>query len=91
MVGKRRIRNYNIRNMPMTTWLSASQVQRFRAIATAHGVSVATFLRSIVLDALDDEVQGFSLYLSPDGEAHYYPHLRLKSPPPPTSCVSKTS
>lgn len=85
---------YKLTNQPLTTWLSGSQVERFRAIAKAHGVTAATFLRAIVLDALADEVEGFSLYLSPAGEAHYHAHLRVKTlPPPPASlaCISDNS
>lgn len=82
---------YKLTNMPLTTWLPANQVERFRAIAKAHGVSPATFLRAIVADALADEAQGFSLYLSPTGEAHYYAHLRVKTHPSPPACVSENS
>lgn len=82
---------YNFRNMPLTTWLTCGQVERLRAIAKAHGVSAAAFLRAIVIDVLADEAEGFSLYLSPSGENHYHAHLKLKSKTPDQSCVSKTS
>lgn len=78
---KKEPHDYNLRNKPLTTWLSHSQGERFAAIAKAHGVSIAAFLRSIVVDILDEEAQDFSLYLSPTGEAHYHAHLRLKSRP----------
>lgn len=70
---------YKLTNQPLTTWLNSSQVERFRAIAKAHGVSPAALLKAIVVDALVDEAQGFSLYLSPTGEAHYHAHLRVKT------------
>lgn len=82
---------YKLTNLPLTTWLNSSQVERFRAIAKAHGVSASTFLKAIVLDALADEAQGFSLYLSPAGEAHYHAHLRVKTHPQPPACVSDNS
>jgi hypothetical protein len=82
---------YKLTNQPLTTWLNGSQAERFRAIAKAHGVSPAMFLRAIVMDALADEVQGFSLYLSPTGEAHYYAHLRVKTHGPSPACVSDNS
>lgn len=82
---------YKLINQPLTTWLSGQQVARFRAIAKAHGVTAATFLRAIVIDALDDEAQGFSLYLTPAGEAHYHAHLKVKTPPSSPACVSDNS
>lgn len=82
---------YKLTNQPLTTWLNSNQVERFRAIAKAHGVSPAALLKAIVIDALIDEAQGFSLYLSPAGEAHYYAHLRVKTHPPSSACVSENS
>lgn len=83
--------NYKLQNAPLTTWLSANQVERFRAIARAHGVTPATFLRTIVVDVLDDEAEGFSVYVSPDGEVHYHAHLKgVKTSLPPSSCVPET-
>lgn len=77
---------YNIRNLPLTTWMSDGQARRFRAVAEAHGVSAAAFLRAIVLDALADEADGFSVYLDPQGRSHYYVHpRRLKSQAPVSS------
>ena len=41
---------------PICTWLSKAQYERFKILADASGVTVATYLRSIVIDALDDEI-----------------------------------
>lgn len=82
---------YKLINQPLTTWLNGNQVERFRAIAKAHGVSVSMFLKAIVLDALADEARGFSLYLSPEGEAHYHAHLRVKTHQQSPACVSDNS
>lgn len=82
---------YKLLNQPLTTWLNGNQVERFRAIAKAHGVSPAALLKAIVVDALVDEAQGFSLYLSPTGEAHYHAHLRVKTHQPSPACVSDNS
>lgn len=79
---------YKYRNKPITTWLSCSQVERLAAIARAHGVTVATFMRAIVIDVLDDEAEGFSLYVSPTGEAYYKAHLKVKTHHPSSACVS---
>lgn len=40
---------------PICTWLSLSAHEQFVALAKKNGVTVATYLRAIVTDAIADE------------------------------------
>lgn len=41
---------------PVCTWLAEADYERFETIARSHGVTVAAFLRSIVVDAIADDI-----------------------------------
>lgn len=43
---------------PVCTWLSESDYAQFATLARANGVSVAAYLRSIVVDVLVEERSG---------------------------------
>lgn len=68
---------YNERNKPLTTWLTADEVARFQALAKAHGVTAAAYLRAVVVDALGDEKYTLSSYTHPDGRTEYCAHLKV--------------
>lgn len=40
---------------PVGTWLPVAEHQKLCAIAEAHGVTVATYLKAIVVDVLAEE------------------------------------
>lgn len=40
---------------PLCTWLTAEDYDSFAAIASANGVTMAAYLRSIVVDAIAEE------------------------------------
>ncbi len=40
---------------PICTWLSAADYAKFAAVAQANGVTVAAYLRSIVVDVIEEE------------------------------------
>lgn len=40
---------------PVCTWLTAADYAKFEALARRSGVTVSTYLRSIVVDALAEE------------------------------------
>ena len=40
---------------PIGTWVDLSDYQRFHEIAVANGVTIAAFLRAMVVDALAEE------------------------------------
>ena len=40
---------------PICTWVTAMDYQKFHAIADANGVTVAAYLRSMVVDVLVEE------------------------------------
>ena len=45
--------------VPVTTWLSQSDYDKFRVLAEDNKVSVAAYLRAVVNDVLvDEEVRG---------------------------------
>lgn len=44
-----------IRNRTLATAISADDYAKFEAVAKKHGVTVSTYLRSIVVDVLAEE------------------------------------
>lgn len=42
---------------PICTWLSAADYAKFKAVADSHGVTTAAYLRSIVVDVVEDDLQ----------------------------------
>ena len=40
---------------PIATWLSLEDYEKFKDLAEASGVTLASYLRSIVVDAIADE------------------------------------
>lgn len=46
---------YHKNKRPVTTWLSKEDYSLFCLIAQQHGVTVAVYLRAIVIDALAEE------------------------------------
>ena len=70
---------YHSRNDPLTTWLTADERAKFVALAKAHGVTAAAFLRAIAVDAMADEQYVLSAYIPPDGRTEYCAHLKVKT------------
>ena len=68
---------YHSRNDPLMTWVSADERAKFVALAKAHNVTAAAFLRAIVVDALADENYVLSAYIPPDGRVEYCAHLKV--------------
>ena len=68
---------YNRENEPVTTWLTPDERAKFAALAKAHNVSVAAYLRALVVDALAEENYTLSAFVPPNGRTEYCAHLKV--------------
>ncbi len=53
-------KTFRERHKTVCTWITLRDCERLSALAKENGVSVAAFVRSIVVDALAEETRSFS-------------------------------
>ena len=42
---------------PVCTWLSVQDCEKFYALAKGNGVTVAAYLRAVIVDVIEDETE----------------------------------
>ena len=53
---------------PVTTWLETLDYEKFSAIAESNGVTVAAYLRAIIVDVIADETARSAALVPPPVE-----------------------